>query len=159
MSDATENAKRIYELFQDGKCHDVFFDNYWMLKIAEYLDDEGVIAPPCAVGGTVYAITACADIMMNHDDDYLTGTGAIECPFGNDCDKDECKDEYLQVVRTECSGVYQDEATLTVYLKNISRSFYPFEFGKTVFVGENAEKMAQDALEVLLNDSSKESCS
>lgn len=159
MNEATENAKRLYELFQNSKCPDVFVDNYWMLKVAEYLDEEGVIVPPCSVGETVYVIVACGDIMMHHDNDYLTGTGAIECPFENDCDKDECNDEYLRVVKTVCTGIYQDEASLSVYLKDISRTFYPFDFGNSVFVGENAEKLANKALRRMQeNVDSKESC-
>lgn len=159
MSDATENAKRLYELFQNAKCPDIFVDNYWMLRVAEYLDEEGVIAPPCSVGETVYVITTCEDIMMHHDNDYLTGTGAIECPFEDDCDKEECNDEYLRVVMTECTGIYQDEASLSVYLKDLSRTFYPFDFGNTVFAGNDAEKIANEALRRMKEDvGSKESC-
>ena len=159
MCDVTENARRIYELFQNSKCPDAFVDNYWMLKVAKFLDEEGVIAPPCAVGETVYAITACADILMHHDNDYLTGTGAIECPFEIDCDKEECNDEQLQVVKTECSGIYQDEEAITVFLKNINRNFYLFDFDKFVFVGENAEIHANETLRRMHeNVDSKENC-
>ena len=146
-------------------CGIVFFGNnqkrYVPMDDLEVIPDEmrGVIVPPCSVGETVYVIVSCGDIMMHHDNDYLTGTGAIECPFENDCDKDDCNDEYLRVVKTVCSGIYQDEASLSVYLKDISRTFYSFDFGNSVFVGENAEKLANKALRRMQeNVDSKESC-
>lgn len=56
MDNISENAKRLYGMLQDAKCPDVFIDNYQMLKVAEHLDEKGVLASPCKVAQSVYRV-------------------------------------------------------------------------------------------------------
>lgn len=77
--------------------------------IADYLLENGVIVPPCKVGDTVYVITDCSKIMMHYDNDYLTGTGAIECPYEGVCKFEECNDENIQVIETYVCHLLNDE--------------------------------------------------
>lgn len=46
--------ERLIELLQDSKCPAWFINNAQMANFADYLMDNGVIVPPCAVGDTVY---------------------------------------------------------------------------------------------------------
>ncbi len=102
---------------------------------------ENAIVPPCKVGDTVYAIADCSRIMMYYDNDYLTGTGAIECPFEDVCEFTECNDENTQVIETCVSHLLFDDEDCTFGCEHINNSYNFNDFGKTVFLTrEEAEK-------------------
>ena len=48
------NIERIYYMLQENDCGHWFRDNADTLKLAEYLDKNGCIAPPCKVGNKIY---------------------------------------------------------------------------------------------------------
>ena len=100
-----------------------------------------IVELPCKVGDKVYVIAKCGEIMMHQDNDYLTGTGEITCPFENACNFEECDDENIQIIETECGGFTLDAGKWFVWLANISRDILVSDFGKTVFLTrEAAEK-------------------
>lgn len=104
--------------------------------LKERAEQEGrCVVLPCKVGDTLYAIADCADIIKLYDDDYFTGTGAIECPFEKDCTFEECDDGNRRVFETVCNGFLIDkDGNLIVFLDFINAAFGPFDFGKTVFL-------------------------
>ncbi len=113
--------------------------------LADYLLVNGVIVPPCNVGDTVYAIADCSRIMMYYDNDYLTGTGAIECPFEDVCEFTECNDENTQVIETCVSHLLFDDEDCTFGCEHINNSYNFNDFGKTVFLTrEEAEKALKE---------------
>lgn len=50
------NVERIYYMLQENDCNHWFRDNADTLRLAEYLDKRGMIAPPCKVGDTFYGL-------------------------------------------------------------------------------------------------------
>lgn len=117
-------------------------------RLAHYedLEEQGrLLVLPCKVGDTVYAIADCADILKDCDDDYYTGTGAITCPFGKDCEFEECDDANRRVFETYVGSIYKDkDEPVNIFLdKIVDRQFYPSDFGKTVFL---TRAQAEDAL-------------
>lgn len=119
-------------------------------NVAENLLANGVIVPPCKVGDTVYVITDCSKIIMHYDNDYDTGTGAIECPFVDVCKFEECNDTNTQVFETYVSFLLCDEYDdWTFHCEDINRSFNFEDFGKTVFLTrEEAEQALNRGQEV-----------
>ena len=121
-------------------------------KIADYLLANGVIVPPCKVGDTVYVITDCSRIIMHCDNDYETGTGAIECPFEDVCKFEECNDINTQALETYVSFLLCDEYDdWTFGCEDINSAFSFSEIGKTVFLTREeaeqalAERSSNDA--------------
>lgn len=113
----------------------------------DFLISEGVIVPPCKVGDTVYVITSCENIFMHHDNDYETGTGAVECPFENSCDFEECDDSHIRVVKTYVSGIACEEPFgWRIYCSHIVCAYTFDDFGKFIFC---TEKEAEQVLEKL----------
>ena len=115
--------------------------------IADALIEKGVIVPPCKVGDTVYAITNCENILMYHDNDYYTGTGAIECPFENSCNFEECDDSNLRIFETRVVTTHCEEGFgWTFWCAHIHKDFMFSEIGKTVFLTrEEAEQALKGA--------------
>lgn len=113
---------------------------------ADGLLSNGVIAPPCKVGDTVYVITDCSQIIKHFDNDYVTGTGAIECPFEDVCKFEECNDINTQVLETYVTFLLCDECDdWTFRCEDINRAFSFSEIGKTVFLTpEEAEKSLKE---------------
>lgn len=97
---------------------------------------------PCKVGDTVYVIVDCSMIFMHHDNDYFTGTGAIECPFEDVCSFTECDDENTQVLKTYVRYIWCDDfGEWNLECKKIGCGYTFNDFGKTIFfTREEAEK-------------------
>lgn len=114
----------------------------WLSIYADHLLANGVIAPPVEVGQTVYVITDCSQIMMYYDNDYLTGTGAIECPFEDVCNFTDCNDDNTQVLETYVNYMgIEDGSKWYFRCEHINRANDFNEIGKTVFLTkEEAEK-------------------
>ena len=110
----------------------ISFDRLSEIRRAEI---EGrLLVLPCKVGDTVFVIAHCADVMMNCDDDYETGTGARECPFENDCDFEECDDDNRRIFETTCTGFFIDGTRRDLFVDHINAEFYITDIGKTVFL-------------------------
>ena len=119
--------------------------NYFERKV-DYLLANGVIVPPCKVGDTVYVITDCSHIMMYYDNDYLTGTGAIECPFEDVCNFTDCNDENTQVLETYVNFMGCEDGSEWFFCCEHINGVKDFnEIGKTVFLTkEEAELRKRD---------------
>lgn len=133
---------RLIELIQDTFNKQFYERKRFNAGIAaDYLLANGVTVLPCKVGDTVYVITDCSQIIMHFDNDYETGTGAIECPFEGVCKFEECNDTNTQVLETCVSFMFCDENDdWTFHCENINRTFYFNEIGKTVFLTREAEE-------------------
>ncbi len=111
---------------------------------------EKAIIPPCKVGDVVYVISECANVFMSHDNDYYTGTGAIECPFENECEFDECSDDNVRIFKTMVTGFmyedYENPLSFHTFLEDIRVG--DDCWGKTVFLTkEEAEQALQQRKE------------
>jgi hypothetical protein len=89
---------------------------------------------PFNVGDTVYVITYCEHIYMFHDNNYLTGTGVIECPFENTCDFEECDDTNIRIFETTVSSIYNEGNGWCVSFKNLAVEYNISELGKKFFL-------------------------
>ena len=115
--------------------------NFGTTQIADHLIENGVIVPPCKVGDRVYVTVNCSRIMKFYDNDYLTGTGSIECPFENVCKFTECNDENIQVLETCVSYLLCDDDGWSFGCEHINRNYYLDDISKTVFLTrEEAEQ-------------------
>ena len=114
--------------------------------IIDYLLAKGVIVPPCKVGDKVYVITDCSHIMMYFDNDYLTGTEAIECPFEDVCNFTDCNDDNTQVLETYVNYMgIEDGCKWYFCCEHINRANDFNEIGKTVFLTkEEAEQKLKE---------------
>ena len=103
----------------------------------------------CKVGGTVWVIERCGNVRMSIDDDYETGTGAVECPFENSCDIEDCGDDHVRIFETTLEDFWygdQDACHPEVFLAHIGHGYMRDDFGKTVFLTrEEAETALKEA--------------
>lgn len=115
-------------------------------KLFEYEQEESegkLVHLPCKVGDTVWVITSCEDIIMLHDNDYFTGTGAIECPFEDTCDFEECDNTNVRIFKTIISSIYSDCNGWYLDFKNLAeRDCNINQIGKTVFLTPEAAEQA-----------------
>lgn len=119
-----------------------------VIDLVKAKQEGRIIVPPCKVGDTVYVITDCSKIIMHYDNDYDTGTGAIECPFVDVCKFEECNDTNTQVFETYVSIILCDEYDdWTFRCEDINRSFNFEDFGKTVFLTREAAEKALEECE------------
>lgn len=105
--------------------------------VADYLLDNGVIAPPCKVGDTLFVLSTCMDIVS------FPGDGVI-CPYENVCHIEDCTN-YNDVLRpfpmtVECLTI-GDHGICSIFFEESSTEYLSTEIGKTVFLTrEEAEK-------------------
>lgn len=115
-------------------------NNDAIFKLAEFEDAEEqnrLVMLPFDMENPIYVICKCENISMYHDNDYLTGTGAIECPFENQCQFEDCKDEQSQIIETIIECVFINEDGLQFGLNNINYGHPTYsiqDIGKTVFL-------------------------
>lgn len=117
------------------------------LKAYEDAEEQGLLVRlPCKVGDAVYVVADCADVMKFCDDDYFTGTGAIDCPFEKDCEFTECDDSNRKVFSTECTGFWlEKDGQWKVFLDYITSDIGISDIGKTVFLTrEEAERKRKE---------------
>lgn len=107
---------------------------------------ENAIVPPCKVGDTVYVIADCSKIIMSYDNDYLTGTGAIDCPYEDACKFTEYNEENTQVLETCVSCLLNDKYDGWTFRCEKINCCYKFsDIGKTIFLTkEEAEKALKE---------------
>lgn len=110
--------------------------------------DGRLMVLPCKVGDTVYVISKCENVHMCRDDDYFTGTGAIECPFEKDCEFEECDDGNTRVFETTIRGGWVEENHICVFCDTLNFEIVQSDIGKTVFLTrEEAEKALKGGAE------------
>lgn len=117
-------------------------------------DRSKFIELPCKIGDTVYVLGNCENIIMNHDNDYFLGTGAIECPFENDCDFEECYDTNFRIFKTRIIEIYCNSYDCWLLeFENLSNLYYDLtQFGETIF---HTKEEAEAALEKLNEEREK----
>ena len=107
--------------------------------------DGRVVVLPCKVGDTVYVIAHCADVVMNYDDNYETGTGAVECPYEGNCDFEECDDEHVQVLPCAVANYLINADGVLFGVEELGPEYRLYDFGKTVFLTRAAAEAALEA--------------
>ena len=144
------DRERLIELMSNSGCS---ADLETYQDLADYLLANGVIVPPCKVGDTVYVITDCSHIMMYFDNDYLTGTGAIECPFEDVCNFTDCNDDNTQVLETYVNYMGIEDGDKWYFrCEHINRANDFNEIGKTVFLTkEQAEQKLKELSDNAIN--------
>lgn len=122
-----------------------------LAELEDKLENGTLIETHCKVGDTVYVITTCEHIAMSYDNDFLTGTGAIECPFDDDCDYDDCEENTTRIFKTKISGIYCHGEYWCLEFKNLFDMEYydTTQIGKTIFF---TEKEAQKALQGMIKE-------
>lgn len=105
-----------------------------LCDIEDKIENGTLTEMPCKVGDTVYVITYCKNILMYRDDDYFKGTGAIECPFENSCDFEECDNSNLRIFETRVVVIHcEEDFGWTFYCEHLNKDSAFSEIGKTVF--------------------------
>lgn len=148
---------RLIELLKEKQDYGVIFKESQMddrvnyrtlidnISIADYLIDNGVIVPPCRVGGTVYVNTTCDNIRMHKDDDYFSGTGEEICPFEYCCGLLDCYNSIcggqVSTFETTVKQILIDDTGIHIFVEDFDLDITIGDFCKTVFLTrEEAEK-------------------
>ncbi|WP_352416364.1 hypothetical protein [Oscillibacter ruminantium] len=96
--------------------------------------DGRLVVLPCKVGGTVFAIASCAEVNTIVDDDYEHGTGAVECPFEDTCDIEECDDSHVRIFESKLDGFVLDSfGGKEIFVEHITTDG-GWVFGQNVFL-------------------------
>ncbi len=118
-------------------------------QCSDYLSEKKIVELPCGLGDKVYIITTCGELPKYHDNDYINGTGAVECPFEIkcECEFDECVDDRRLVVETELEGFrfdnYGDGLSLILEVGNGLEIWKTVDdFDKTAFFEKEAAERA-----------------
>lgn len=101
-----------------------------------------LIMLPCGVGDTVFVVGKCENVHMRMDNNYITGTGAIECPFESDCEFDECEDSNVRVFETVCTGFMMEFGALHTFTEHINAELSDECWGETVFLTRHEAEAA-----------------
>jgi hypothetical protein len=89
---------------------------------------------PVAIGETVFVVSRCEYIQKRCDNDYFTGTGAIECPYDSQCESDECRDDNRRAFETNVRAAYVDEdGGVECFVDDLSIGVKLSDVGKMVF--------------------------
>jgi len=83
-------------------------------------EDGYMVRFPCRVGDTLYIVTKCENIITRHDNDYINGTGAVECPFESTCNFEDCDDNNFRICEVECSSIGIDRQGIHIYVDNLA---------------------------------------
>lgn len=111
---------------------------------------EKAIELPCKVGDTVYIISKCENVAMYYDNDYYTGTGAVECPFENVCDCEECDDNNEKIFEAVVSGVFygtDNDYIAEMSVAHLKMTFTKYDINKTVFLSADEAEVAKERIE------------
>lgn len=128
--------------------HGAIIDNSvnYIDRLAEYedADEHGVLVRlPCKIGTTVYIVTGCENVYMYEDNDYFSGTGAVTCPYEDDCVFEECDDMNVRVFEDVFTGYTIDNAGIHYCFEHICSWLFEEDcFGKTVFLTRDEAEAA-----------------
>jgi FtsZ-binding cell division protein ZapB len=130
---AERDGQQPTKMFRAGITDGVHLDRLEEICNAER---EGrCVVLPCKVGDTVYVIVHCDEVMKDCDDDYVTGTGEITCPFEGSCAFEECDDSNKILVETCVTGLWcESEGVWKVFFEHLNADIGVNDFGKTVFL-------------------------
>lgn len=108
--------EKLVELIQEGKSalcdvcgqKDLDCDLCENQRIAETLLQKGVIYPGCKVKDTVFVRATCSAIHKTINNDYIKGTGSVDCPFENICEFEDCSDDNESIFETQIEAIYNN---------------------------------------------------
>lgn len=106
-------------------------------ELFKQADNGLIIELPCKVGDMVYVVAKCESVHVLRDDDYFTGTGAMECPFENQCDFEDCADENKQIFETTITDFWygkQNGKDIEMFFEHLEITASAKDFDKTVFL-------------------------
>lgn len=111
-------------------------------------EQEGrLVILPCKLGDAVWVITSCKFVRTWCDDDYFTGTGAIECPFEASCGFEDCNESNVRIFETWLNDFWygeENDSHPEVFCEGLGKGFMLSDFGKTIFLTrETAEEALQ----------------
>ena len=108
------------------------------------IDAGRLVRLPLVMGQEAWVIATCEDVIKQYDNDYMTGTGAVECPFEGSCDFYECRDENRQVFETAVRGYcLQDDGHAGEYaFDNLKIGLTANDVGTKVFTTEDTARAA-----------------
>lgn len=99
---------------------------------------------PCSMENPVYVIARCKDVCLYQERE----TGAVDCPFEEDCPFDACEDNQVHVFETTIPGFFDNEnrdGELHLFLDNLKFDFTEKDIGKTVFLTREEAEAAMAA--------------
>lgn len=112
--------------------------------LAQAEQDGRLVVLPCSMENPVYVIAKCKDVVLYQERD----TGAVDCPFEEDCPFDACEDDQVHVFETTIPGfIYNEDrdSELKLFLDNIKFDFSKKDIGKTVFLSREEAEAALEA--------------
>ena len=115
-------------------------------ETVKYLMDNGIVYFPCLPGDKVAVKSLCECVRTIHDNDYFTGTGAVECPFENSCEFEDCDNANERVFVTEVESIYNEGDGWKVRFVDLCIEADIKDVGTSFFVGENAEADAERSM-------------
>lgn len=105
-----KNGKKFVELLSDKNLTLSALNH--LAELEDKIESGKMIELPCDLEKHIFVICACKDIEKIYDNDYCNGTGAIECPFENQCNREDCENENgLQVFETCVGHIFFDNET------------------------------------------------
>lgn len=117
-----------------------------LAELEDKIESGKMIELPCDLEKHIFVICACKDIEKIYDNDYCNGTGAIECPFENQCNREDCENENgLQVFETCVGHIFFDNETFELCAL-AEHTNLVIEIGKNAFY---AKSQAQARLKEL----------
>lgn len=113
------------------------------LKSYEDKQEQGLLADlPCKVWDTVYIWNCCDYVCTSRDYE----TGIEECPFENECEFEECKEENERLFKTRIESIWNDGQGWYFNVSGLHLDISINAIGKTVFL---TEKEAEEVLQKL----------
>lgn len=85
-----------------------------LAELEDKLESGQLVEMPCKVGGELFIICTCKDIAQIFEHD----TGASYCPFGEQCDREDCDcqdDNHLQIFKTLVGDIGFDNDLFELY--------------------------------------------
>lgn len=114
-------------------------------ELAQSERDGRLVVLPCSMENPVYVIAKCKDVVLYRERD----TGAVDCPFEEDCPFNACEDEQVRIFETAIPGFFYNEdrrEELEMFLDNIEFDFSQKDIGKTVFLTREEAETALEAM-------------
>lgn len=125
----------------------ISFERLAELVVAEHAGCN--VTTPCKIGQTMYVITTCKKVQMNHDNDYIDGTGDVQCPYEGECPCENCgeEDDVKRIFECEVTDFWygeQNGMVVDMLLDKLNMSITAHDIGRTAF---KSREEAEAALE------------
>lgn len=94
------------------------------------------IITPFLPRDSVYAVLDCQDIIMHVDNVYKNSTGASNCPFESQCEREDCDQGFPIVVKANVDCVIIDEHEVRFSLYDVKGDYSSHDVGRKIFLTE-----------------------